>query len=204
MLIVVLCVFALEAVGHTSALWVHFTVQFTAVTAFVMLWSAAASLIRGVHPPAWLKGAVTTYAGLMILAAWLVIPVVESGARTALFSLEAVSLMHWIIPIMAILDFLIFDPHRRLKPVYALVWLIYPVAYFVFIIIRAWMWPNRGPGLNLSSYPLEFLDPTLLGWPNFAASCLKALAACLVVGAVVCLLDRVLPINELSQRAHRG
>lgn len=190
-------IWALETVWGVPYVWTYVNVQCTALIAFVMLWSAAASLIHGQQPPAWLKGGVTVYALLLVVGSFTVIPSapldVASVPVMRLLGLGVPALMHWVVPGMAFLDFLLFDPHHRLKALDVLIWLIYPVAYVGFLLVRGTWMPHAGPGMGGSSYPMAFLDPTLLGWSQFGVSCLKVAAAVLVLGALLCLLDRAMP-----------
>ena len=109
------------------------------------------------------------------------------------------TMLHRIVPIMVVIDFIVFDVHKRFKPTYPLVWLIYPPIYLTFVLVRAWWWPRGvGPGTNGSPYPYAFLDLPVIGWPQFGVSCLKIAAAFLVVGAVVCIIDRAMPARALA------
>ncbi|MEE1296380.1 MAG: Pr6Pr family membrane protein [Bifidobacterium sp.] len=195
LLIAAFGVMAIEAAWAVPGAWAHFGVQVTALAAFTMLWGAAASLIRGVHPPAWLKGAVVTYAGVTMVAAATVMPASTLASPTRVFGLDAAALMYWVVPAMVVLDFVLFDPHHRFRALDVLIWLIYPVVYVAFVVARAFVGAH-GPGEHGSPYPFEFLDQSVLGWTGFGVSCLKALAALIVVGVVVCLLDRALPARS--------
>lgn len=189
-------VIAINAVIAIPSIWAHYAVQVTALTAFVMLWGAAASLIRGIHPPAWLKGAVVTYAILTITGAATVMPAGALAVPVRIAGLDASTLMYWVVPAMTILDFLVFDQHRRFRAVDVLVWLIYPAAYAAFSLARTWSGAHSS-GVQDSPYALEFLNQSLLGWTGFGVSCLKVLAATLVAGVVVCLIDRAMSRQSL-------
>src|SRR5690606_32125545 len=75
-----LFVVVLALVG-TRAIWrdgdveglVYFTNQTGFLVAVVFAWSGAASLLRRAQPPGWLKGAVTLFAAITGLVAWLVL-----------------------------------------------------------------------------------------------------------------------------------
>ena len=72
--IVALCVMGTSEAWTQPNRWVYFTFQTGALVGFVMLWAGAASLVRGVQPPAWLKGAATTYAIVVALVAFTMLP----------------------------------------------------------------------------------------------------------------------------------
>ena len=46
-------------------------------------------------------------------------------------------LVHIIVPFMAIIDFILFMPHGRVKYSSLVYWLIYPVLYLIMLLIRA-------------------------------------------------------------------
>lgn len=54
--------------------WVYFTFQTGFVLGIVMLWSGAATLLKGIQPPAWLKGCLTVYAIVTALVAFFLMP----------------------------------------------------------------------------------------------------------------------------------
>jgi hypothetical protein len=62
--------------------------------------------------------------------------------------------LHQLMPIVVVLDWLISPPHNRLTVRKALVWLIYPLAYCAYSLIR-------GPIVDW--YPYPFLDPDETG-----------------------------------------
>lgn len=68
--------------------------------------------------------------------------------------------VHYIVPVMTIIDFFIFDRNRSyLKSSAPLVWLIIPLTYFVYILLRAPLFGNIGT--TTSPYPYPFIDFTI-------------------------------------------
>lgn len=197
--IVALCVMGTSEAWTQPNRWVYFTFQTGALVGFVMLWAGAASLVRGVQPPAWLKGAATTYAIVVALVAFTMLPPDDPRYVPQIMGIMTNTMLHRIVPAMVVLDFLLFDEHRRLKASYPLLWLIYPPLYLTFVLVRAWWWPHDGPGAGGSPYPYDFLNLPAVGWAQFGIACLKVLAAFLASGAVVCLVDRALPEHPLAK-----
>ena len=189
--IVALCVMGTSEAWTQPNRWVYFTFQTGALVGFVMLWAAAASLVHGVQPPAWLKGAATTYAIVVALVAFTMLPPDDPRTVPQIMGIMTNTMLHRIVPAMVVLDFLLFDEHRRLKASYPLLWLIYPPLYLTFVLVRAWWWG--------SPYPYDFLNLPAVGWAQFGIACLKVLAAFLASGAVVCLVDRALPEHTLTK-----
>lgn len=197
--IVALCVMGTSEAWTQPNRWVYFTFQTGALVGFVMLWAAAASLVHGVQPPAWLKGAATTYAIVVALVAFTMLPPDDPRTVPQIMGIMTNTMLHRIVPAMVVLDFLLFDEHRRLKASYPLLWLIYPPLYLTFVLVRAWWWPHAGPVAGGSPYPYDFLNLPAVGWAQFGIACLKVLAAFLASGAVVCLVDRALPEHTLTK-----
>lgn len=197
--IVALCVMGTSEAWTQPNRWVYFTFQTGALVGFVMLWAAAASLVHGVQPPAWLKGAATTYAIVVALVAFTMLPPDDPRYVPQIMGIMTNTMLHRIVPAMVVLDFLLFDEHRRLKASYPLLWLIYPPLYLTFVLVRAWWWPHAGPGVGGSPYPYDFLNLPAVGWAQFGIACLKVLTAFLASGAVVCLVDRALPEHPLAK-----
>lgn len=197
--IVALCVMGTSEAWTQPNRWVYFTFQTGALVGFVMLWAGAASLVRGVQPPAWLKGAATTYAIVVALVAFTMLPPDDPRTVPQIMGIMTNTMLHRIVPAMVVLDFLLFDEHRRLKASYPLLWLIYPPLYLTFVLVRAWWWPHAGPGVGGSPYPYDFLNLPAVGWAQFGIACLKVLTAFLASGAVVCLVDRALPEHPLAK-----
>lgn len=195
--IVALCAMGVSEAWSRPNRWVYFTFQTGLLIGFVMLWAAAATLVRGVQPPAWLKGAATTYAIVVAIVAFFMLPPDDPEYVPRILGVMTNTMLHRIVPVMVLVDFLLFDEHRRFKASYPLLWLVYPPLYLAFVLVRAWWMPGSGPGVNGSAYPYGFLDLPVIGWPQFGVSCLKVLAVFLAAGAVVCLLDRALPQRSL-------
>ncbi len=75
-------------------------------------------------------------------------------------------LLHYIVPILTIGDYFLFCKKGKAVFKKAIFWLIYPLLYFVFIMIRAEVGePLQNMGQEvLTYYPYPFLDVDQLGW----------------------------------------
>lgn len=81
------------------------------------------------------------------------------SARVALTN-AANYTVHGVVPVLAVLDWILFMPHGRLRAVHAAEWLVYPALYAVFIFIRAEAAP---PFYGTTRYPYPFIDVDVLG-----------------------------------------
>ncbi len=71
------------------------------------------------------------------------------------WQLVADRLLHYAIPVLALLDWIFVTPKQGLKPAQALRWLAYPSAYGAYVLIR---------GAVDGFYPYPFLDVATLGY----------------------------------------
>ena len=63
-------------------------------------------------------------------------------------------LLHYIAPVYMLVDWILFPPYVRLKYIRSLWWLVFPLGYVVYSLVR---------GLLVDWYPYPFLDPTTNG-----------------------------------------
>ncbi|MDU1891023.1 MAG: Pr6Pr family membrane protein [Dysgonomonas sp.] len=105
-------------------------------------------------------------------------------------------IVHYIIPVMTIIDFLIFDTQRDSLKWYApFVWIIVPVIYFIFIIIRAPFFGNIGD--TSSAYPYEFIDFSIQPVSAVLVTVVVLVAIFIAIGYVLLFLDRILRRREV-------
>jgi hypothetical protein len=69
--------------------------------------------------------------------------------------------LHYIGPAMVIIDWLLFSPKGRFRPGDPLLWLLAPLGYFGYILVRSTF---AGPiGTTDSRFPYGFIDPAVQG-----------------------------------------
>jgi hypothetical protein len=82
------------------------------------------------------------------------------------------AVLHYILPVVVLLDWLCFPPKFHLSYGKASLWLVFPVAYLTYSLIR---------GAFTSWYPYPFIDPVQNGWPT-------VLVISIIIGMGVTLL----------------
>jgi hypothetical protein len=96
--------------------------------------------------------------------------VVGIGFAVLLSGLEGVALtavpwdnlvLHYIIPGAVLLDFIIDRPHTLIRFKTGLVWVLYPLAYVAYSLIR---------GESTGWYPYPFLNPNVSSYGSIAAT----------------------------------
>lgn len=120
--------------------------------------------------------------------------VVGIGFAVLLSGLEGVDLtavpwdntvLHYIIPIALLVDFLIDRPTRKIKFRTGLLWIIYPIAYVAYSLIR---------GAIVGWYPYPFLNPEVKGFGAVAVT---------VLGLVVLGVLLILAVTWLTKQSGR-
>ena len=91
-------------------------------------------------------------------------------------------LLHTVLPLLAIVDWLAFEPRGRYRRRYAVYWLAGPVAYLVYALI----W-----GAIADTYPYPFIDPRTLGAGGVALSAAGFAIAFWLLGLLFVAIDRI-------------
>ena len=99
-------------------------------------------------------------------------------------------IQHYVVPLMTLGDWLLLCPKGRLRPSAPLTWLLMPLAYFLYILIRA---PFAGNIAGTSSpSPYGFIDIQLHGIAVVARNAAVALAGMLLLAYLLYAIDRLL------------
>lgn len=155
----------------------YFTVE-SNIFAAVMLAVSATALITGrkyAHLDI-LRGAATLY----MVTTGIVFSVLLSGLDPGV--LTAVpwdnTVLHYIMPVVLLIDWILDPPKARIPLKKALLWLIYPIVYVVYSLVR---------GHFVGWYPYPFLDPSEDG---YIAVAITAVCIAVFVSGLAWLLTR--------------
>ncbi|MFI7636720.1 Pr6Pr family membrane protein [Nonomuraea sp. NPDC049400] len=97
-------------------------------------------------------------------------------------------LLHYVTPVMAVIDWLCFDRVApRPKWAAALRWLVYPLAYLVFALVRGALLPPDA----WKRYPYPFLDVDKFGYGGVALMALALAVGFLLLGYGLIALHRL-------------
>lgn len=164
-----------------------FTVQSNLLAAVVLLCGAfgltdrwpdrVADLVRG--------AAVVYMATTGVVYGLLLVGYVEHLQTNVVW---ADTVVHRVIPIVLVVDWLIEPPRTRLTVRAALVWLWFPLAYVVYSLIRARI---------VDWYPYPFFDPDLVGGYAGVA------VACAGIAAFILLMSWLTVMIGNAQRQFR-
>jgi hypothetical protein len=90
-------------------------------------------------------------------------------------------IMHYVVPSLIVLFWLLFAPKGALRWSDALLWSAYPLAYFVYA-------PTRGALDGI--YPYPFMDVPKAGWASVFTAVVIILALYILVGLIFVWLGR--------------
>ncbi len=147
-----------------------------------------------------LRGAVT----LWILITCLVSHVLLNGGANPLPGLtdpdpvaalrnQSAFLVHYVVPVLVVLDWLMFRPHGVVPWRTLPLWILFPLGYGAAVEARAAVWPavpNR--------YPYFFLDPSERGYDWVAGQFLQLGVIFAALGALLLGADRL--VASLTRR----
>jgi exopolysaccharide biosynthesis predicted pyruvyltransferase EpsI len=192
----------LAAIG-TCGVWLFLQMDqlryFTTLTGLtilgIMVWTIVARLRRRNDPPAWATGAVTFFAVFTGLVAWFVLGPGATREGAMLLGLTDGQVMHQVLPVAVLVDFVLFVPHRRLRLLHGVAWAAVPVGYLVLSVLAG--------VLVHSGYPYWFIDVGALGWPEVLANLVVSVVGALGVAAALVGLDHGLRPRALVGRAGR-
>jgi hypothetical protein len=95
-------------------------------------------------------------------------------------------LLHHVTPILAPLLWLAYAPKGRLRRWDPLIWAIFPLAYFVYALVR---------GMSEGVYAYPFMDVARIGWGRTGANAVAIAAGFILTGYVLLWLDTRLARN---------
>lgn len=94
--------------------------------------------------------------------------------------------VHYAVPLLTVIQWIIFADKSGLNLLSALYWMIIPLAYFIFIMIRA-AGGNNIEGID-SKYPYLFIDRDILGEKRFWTNVIITIAAFYIIGCIFVFL----------------
>ncbi len=153
----------------------YFTIDSNLIATGVLLAGAAS---RGSDPTPRLdlvRGAAVVYMSITGIVFTLLLS--NTDVDTAIPWVNSV--VHELMPLVMLADWLVTPPAVRLQLRQGLLWLSFPLMWIVYTIIR---------GAIVNLYPYPFLNPVNGGYASVAVYCLAILVAMLVVSLVVVVL----------------
>ena len=155
-----------------------FTIQSNILAALLLLAIGSYQLSgKNGKQIAFFRGAVTLYMTMTGIIYVLLLSGNEVSLQTTIPWVNLV--LHYIMPVVLLADWLLFPPKYRVPFSRAVYWLMFPAAYFVYSIVR---------GSMTGWYPYPFMNPVMNGWP-------QVIMTCIVIAAGVALLTWLLALR---------
>lgn len=99
---------------------------------------------------------------------------------------QSTFLLHYVVPIMVLVDWVAFGPHRVVRWRDMPLWILYPLGYGIAIEARAAIFPAAA-----NRYPYFFLDVSNRGWGYVLGQFVELAVIFAVLGAALLGLDRL-------------
>lgn len=152
------------------SLFVYYTIQSNALVLLLFSYLSIRTLIdlikngktgNSTYIPR-VKGAITLAIVVTFIVFWVLLAPSMFTMADNQYNLLGLdnNLVHTIVPILAVLDWVLFDKKGYFQKKDPLYWTSIPLVYFLFAIIRAQI---GGPLYNGSYYPYFFIDFDALG-----------------------------------------
>lgn len=108
-------------------------------------------------------------------------------------------LFHIVLPIMYVLDWILFYEHKKVKWTYPLISVAFPVLYAIFIFIRAWILDFNPEAPYI--YPYFFLNLEELGVLGVIKWIGILSVVFIAIGYIMFGLDRMLKKNKKERKS---
>lgn len=154
-------VYNIQMGWSTANFFSFFTIQSNVLIALLLLTIGIVNLLGITKSIASLRGALTLYISMTGVIYFLLLAGNETALQTTIPWVNIV--LHYLIPIVVVADWLAFPPKTNVPFKQAVIWLVYPAAYLLYSFTR---------GAITGWYPYPFLNPITTGWPNVVAMCL--------------------------------
>lgn len=125
------------------------------------------------------RGAVTLYMTLTGIIYILLLSGNEVALQTTIGWVNL--LLHYLLPLIILLDWIVFPPKQYVPYIRIVWWLIFPALYLIYSLIR---------GSITHWYPYPFINPITNGWPTVIVMCIFIAAVIGVIGLALCLRTR--------------
>jgi len=136
---------------------------------------------------------------IMILVTFFVYNILLAKDKTIsdyFFSISNL-IMHLILPLMFLVDWILFNNHNNAKWYYPFLSTILPLIYVAFILIRALILGNSYSG---TLYPYFFLNVERLGLGGVTLWVIILVVFFVALGYILFMFDRIKTIKEKLKR----
>lgn len=111
--------------------------------------------------------------------------------------------MHYVVPIMTLLDWLLFDKKGKMPAWGPLTWVSLALGYLAFSMIAVGVfgvYMGGGTTADITAYPYTFLDPAIVGTGGVFGFCAAMVILFIILGYILYGLDRWM--GRISDSSH--
>ncbi|MHC1695564.1 MAG: Pr6Pr family membrane protein [Eubacteriales bacterium] len=189
-----------------SELFCYYTVQSNLLVCLIYLFlciKGGADLLRGrcvaCYYPRMKGGVVLCIFATNLIFHFVLMPqMLYAGAAFEVFSMASM-FVHYVVPLMTVADWLVFDKRLSLRVTDPLRWLCIPYVYFAGVLVRAAVGPVLSHG---SRYPYFFIDVDKYGWLSASRYLAILTVLFLCLGYLIFLTDKI--IGSIKIMLKRG
>ena len=162
-----------SALGHSMVnFFSYFTIESNILGTVVLLWGGVAFFAGRRFVPDLLRGASVLYLGVTGLVYAVALAHLEDTATLPWVN----QVLHTVMPLVVVADWLLVPPYRRLHLVETVRWLAFPLLFLAYTLVR-------GPVAQW--YPYPFLDPRAHGYAHVVVSCVLVTLVFLALTALL-------------------
>jgi len=121
-----------------------------------------------------------------ITVTWLVAHFILGSFTMGASLRVSIRLVHYVVPIMTLLDWLLFDEKGRMRATSPLLWTVFPLLYFSIVLLLAAL--TKGTPF----YPYPFMNVSTQGLARVLVTVAWKVAFFVALGYVFVLVDRLL------------
>lgn len=181
--------------GYFRSVFFCYFTNISNIAVVAYLWAAAVAALRrdSAWPEPWhpkLKHALM----LAITVTWLVAHfLLDHGGIFKGGTFHWTSLvLHYIVPIGMILDWLLFDRKGTMSKFEPPCWIAFPLAYLACIMVGVWCFGLYVRVDDHSRWPYDFIDFDKHGVPGVALTVLLLIVGFVILGYVYMLVDHLM------------
>jgi len=184
--------------GSSPEMLKYYTYLSNILVCVTLTVQAALCVLRLLGAQAILPAAVRGWVTLSIFFTFLTVFLVLSPFSAPSDWLDA--RIHYLVPLLTVADWVIFEPHGALRWYHPLYWLFTPILYFAYVLALV----QLGIRFNSNRFPYFFMNVRTLGWGGVLSILLMLAAVFLAVGYAMVAFDRRRDIARyFKKRKHR-
>lgn len=158
---------------------------------FAAIWSAADLVKRGPAGDTLFANHIKGGIVIGMLSSMLVYQFLSVETLAQAPSVLGALLINYIVPILVLLDWALFDRKGRFRGSDPIVWLVVPYLYYTYVLVRAFFGVVY---LDGSKYPYFFINADRLSWTQVLINVLILSCVYLLMGYVLYIADSALGV----------